>query len=104
MLQVRVLLGAPVFNAAVAPPVQEAAMAETKNQTLKGIIRLDGNTFRDCEFVDARLIFEGGAPPNFINCRFTNSNFTFRKRPGTPSTSCAPWRRARRTCVRSCSA
>jgi hypothetical protein len=77
MLQVRVLLGAPVFNAAVGPPVQEAGMAETKNQTLKGIIRLDGATFRDCEFVDARLLFEGGTPPNFINCRFTNTHFAF---------------------------
>jgi hypothetical protein len=57
-------------------------MAETKNQTLKGIVRLDGNTFRDCEFVDARLIFEGGLPPNFINCRFTNSSFTFQEAAG----------------------
>jgi hypothetical protein len=82
MLQVRVLLGAPVFIAAAAPPVQEAAVAETKNQTLKGPVRLDGNTFRDCEFVDARLIYEGGAPPNFINCRFTNSNFAFQEAAG----------------------
>ncbi len=57
-------------------------MAETKNQTLKGMVRLDGATFRDCEFVDARLIFEGGLPPNFINCRFTNSHFAFQEAAG----------------------
>lgn len=52
-------------------------MAETTNQTLKGVIKLDGATYRDCEFVDAQLTYEGGTPPNFINCRFTNSNFSF---------------------------
>jgi uncharacterized protein YjbI with pentapeptide repeats len=82
MLQVRVLLGAPVFTAAVAPPVQEAAMVETKNKTLTGQVRLDGATFRDCEFIDARLVYDGGTPPNFINCRFTNTNFTFQEAAG----------------------
>lgn len=57
-------------------------MAETKNQTLKGIVRLDGHTFRDCEFVDARLLYEGGLAPNFINCRFSNSHFAFEEAAG----------------------
>jgi hypothetical protein len=76
MLQVRVLLGAPYF------PEQEAAMAETKFQKIQGRVRLDGKTFTDCEFVDAQLLYEGGTPPNFVNCRFQNSNFTFDKEAG----------------------
>ena len=52
-------------------------MAETKNQTIKGRVKLDGKTFTDCEFVDAQMAYDGGAAPNFINCRFTNSNFMF---------------------------
>ncbi|CAN5182664.1 hypothetical protein BH10PSE2_BH10PSE2_08690 [soil metagenome] len=52
-------------------------MTETKNQTLTGQVSLDGKTFRDCEFVDAQLMFEGGAAPVFINCRFQRSRFGF---------------------------
>ena len=52
-------------------------MSETKNQTIKGRVKLDGKTFTDCEFVDAQLAYDGGLPPNFVNCRFTNSNFAF---------------------------
>ncbi|CAN5268144.1 hypothetical protein BH09PSE1_BH09PSE1_03210 [soil metagenome] len=54
-------------------------MAETRNQTIQGRVKLDGKTFVDCEFVDAQLIFEGGLPPNFANCRFSNTSFTFDK-------------------------
>jgi hypothetical protein len=54
-------------------------MAETKNQTIQGRVKLDGKTFTDCEFVDAQLVFDGGSPPNFVNCRFNNTSFTFDK-------------------------
>ncbi len=57
-------------------------MAETKNQTVKGRVKLDGKTFTDCEFVDAQLVYDGGVAPNFINCRFNNSNFMFDKEAG----------------------
>lgn len=57
-------------------------MAETKTQTIQGRVKLDGKTFTDCEFVDAQLVYDGGLPPNFINCRFSNSNFTFDKEAG----------------------
>jgi hypothetical protein len=57
-------------------------MAETRNQKIQGRVKLDGKTFTDCEFVDAQLLYEGGLPPNFINCRFDNSNFMFDKEAG----------------------
>jgi len=31
---------------------------------------LDGETFADCEFRDCRLVYSGGPPPVFENCRF----------------------------------
>ena len=52
-------------------------MAEIRNQTLSGDIAIDGQVFINCEFKDARLLFDGGTPPNFDNCRFTNSRFGF---------------------------
>ena len=57
-------------------------MSETKNQTIKGRVKLDGKTFADCVFQDAQLVFDGGLPPNFINCRFNNTNFAFDKEAG----------------------
>lgn len=52
-------------------------MSETRDQTLTGEVPLDGRTFRDCVFVDATLLFDGGTPPNFVNCRFERSRFGF---------------------------
>jgi len=31
---------------------------------------LDGETFSDCEFRDCRLVYSGGPPPVFENCKF----------------------------------
>ncbi|WP_296594986.1 hypothetical protein [Phenylobacterium sp.] len=33
-------------------------------------VALDGEIFTDCEFRDSRMIFSGGSPPVFENCRF----------------------------------
>lgn len=33
-------------------------------------VSLDGETFTDCEFRDCRLVYAGGEPPVFANCRF----------------------------------
>lgn len=52
-------------------------MAEIRNETLTGEVSLDGNTYVDCEFKDARLTYEGGLPPAFNNCVFNNSQFAF---------------------------
>lgn len=35
-------------------------------------IFLDGEVFRGCDFRDCRLIYSGGTPPMFDNCRFDN--------------------------------
>lgn len=52
-------------------------MAETRNQTLSGEIALDGETYVDVLFKDARLIYRGGVPPRFQNCAFDESSFSF---------------------------
>jgi hypothetical protein len=52
-------------------------MAEIRNQTLSGDQMIDGNTYIDCTFDNARLIYEGGAAPGFGNCMFKASHFRF---------------------------
>ena len=52
-------------------------MAEIRNQTLEGRQLIDGNTFIDCEFRNAKLVFTGTQQPSFQNCRFVQSGFAF---------------------------
>ncbi len=53
-------------------------MSEISDQVLTGSVPLDGNTFTRVSFKDADLIFDGGVPPNFNDCRFDNARFSFR--------------------------
>lgn len=55
-------------------------MAESK--TISGRVKLDGKTFTDIQFVDAQLVYDGGLAPNFVNCRFQNTGFSFEKEAG----------------------
>lgn len=57
-------------------------MSETKNQTIQGRVKLDGKTFTECTFENAQMIYDGGVPPQFINCRFNASQFVFDKEAG----------------------
>ena len=57
----------------------ESPVAEFKDQTLTGDVALDGNIFRNIEFKDAQLVYYGGVPPTFDNCRFNQASFTFRE-------------------------
>jgi hypothetical protein len=38
---------------------------------------LDGEVFSDCEFRDCRMIYSGGEPPVFDNCRFDKCEWIF---------------------------
>ena len=40
-------------------------------------VALDGEIFSDCEFRDSRLVYAGGAPPTFDNCRFDGVEWKF---------------------------
>lgn len=40
-------------------------------------VSLDGQIFSDCEFLKSRLIFAGGEPPIFENCRFQDCEWRF---------------------------
>ena len=57
-------------------------MAEVRNQVLEGRQPIDGMTFIDCEFKNAQLVFTGKENPNFVNCRFTQSSFSFEENAG----------------------
>lgn len=52
-------------------------MTQTRDKTLSGDVELDGMTFINCQFEGAQLIFRGGTPPNFRDCRFTRTRFAF---------------------------
>ncbi|WP_291832302.1 hypothetical protein [Brevundimonas sp.] len=52
-------------------------MAEIRDQTLTGAQTLDGNTYINCQFSNARLTFQGGQPPGFVNCTFEDTEFVF---------------------------
>jgi hypothetical protein len=36
---------------------------------------LDGESFSDCEFRQCRLVYRGGEPPHFRNCRFDDCDW-----------------------------
>ena len=57
-------------------------MAHIKNQTLTGDQHIDGGIYEDCVFENARMIYDGGTPPQFINTSFTASHFRFDKSAG----------------------
>ena len=57
-------------------------MAEYRDQTLSGEIALDGNTFVNVDFENVELVYRGGTPPNFDNCRFNVATFSFREQAG----------------------
>jgi hypothetical protein len=40
-------------------------------------IQLDGETYIDCEFRDARLVYSGGVAPKFERCRFDGCEWKF---------------------------
>ena len=50
------------------------ATAET---TISERVTLDGKTFNDINFEGATLVYAGGTPPSFNNCRFNNATFSF---------------------------
>lgn len=52
-------------------------MAEIRDQTLSGDHQIDDNFYVNCQFRNARLIYEGGVPPRFDNCRFDDCDFVF---------------------------
>lgn len=38
-------------------------------------IALDGEAFRGCEFRACRLVYSGGEPPQFDNCKFDDCDW-----------------------------
>ena len=40
-------------------------------------VALDGEVFADCEFRDCRMVFTGGTPPHFDNCKFLGCDWRF---------------------------
>jgi hypothetical protein len=40
-------------------------------------VPLDGESFEDCEFRECRLVYSGGEPPHFRDCRFDDCEWKF---------------------------
>ena len=40
-------------------------------------VPLDGEMFADCEFRECRMVYSGGKPPVFDNCRFDACDWRF---------------------------
>jgi hypothetical protein len=40
-------------------------------------VPLDGEVFADCEFRECRMVYSGGKPPVFDNCRFDACDWRF---------------------------
>lgn len=57
-------------------------MAEVRDQVLSGDIAIDNHTYINCTFRNARLVYEGGVPPQFDNTSFENANFVFQGSAG----------------------
>ncbi|HZF41896.1 MAG TPA: hypothetical protein VEZ48_00615 [Sphingomonadaceae bacterium] len=50
---------------------------EFRDQKLTGQVTLDGNSFFDCHFEKATMVFAGGTPPTLSSCTFNDSVFKF---------------------------
>ena len=50
---------------------------EYEGQTLSGAVELDGNSFDNCRFKDATLIYRGGDAPRLVNCSFDPAQVEF---------------------------
>jgi hypothetical protein len=40
-------------------------------------VALDGMRFADCEFRDCRMVYRGGPPPEFDDCKFGDCDWRF---------------------------
>lgn len=52
-------------------------MADYKDQIISGRVALDGGVFDNCTFEQVQMVYSGGTPPQFLNCRFNDATFTF---------------------------
>ncbi len=49
-----------------------------ENQTFKDQnVDLDRNEFIGCEFVNCKFVYNGGIPPNMVNCKIDKFNLSF---------------------------
>lgn len=52
-------------------------MADYKDQIITGRVVLDASVYDNCDFDQVQLMYSGGPPPQFRNCRFNDATFTF---------------------------
>lgn len=48
-----------------------------QGQELSGRVELDGNSFINCSFQGATLVYRGGAAPSLADCRFDPAQIEF---------------------------
>ena len=52
-------------------------MANYKDQVISGRVVLDAGVFDTCDFEQVQMIYSGGPPPQFNNCRLNDATVTF---------------------------
>ncbi|MFC5343993.1 hypothetical protein ACETK8_19385 [Brevundimonas staleyi] len=52
-------------------------MDQIENQTLSGRVIVDDQTFTDCQFKNAEVVYTGGTPPAYVRCGFEGSRLVF---------------------------
>lgn len=50
---------------------------EHQGESFTGSISVDGNRYRNCVFDACVMIYGGGMPPSFSDCRFRNCRLSF---------------------------
>jgi hypothetical protein len=52
-------------------------VSEQSNSYNHQTVALDGRAFTGCEFTACRLVYSGGEPPRFVDCRFDACEWKF---------------------------
>lgn len=54
-------------------------MRNVVDTTVTDRVVLDDTHFNNVTFNSAEMVYSGGTPPEFVNCRFTESRFVFER-------------------------
>jgi hypothetical protein len=57
-------------------------MAQEIGKTFTGRVVIDENSYRDCVFSGANMVYYGGQPPAFESCTFERCQWTFNSSAG----------------------
>jgi len=59
------------------PTSDERPAMQTATLFSHETVALDGERYGDCEFRDCRMVYRGGEPPKFNDCKFVGCDWLF---------------------------